>query len=79
MAGSWSVEWALAEGGVGGAAADDGEVIALAAGDLGGEDLVEGAGEFGACRDGHRRLLVVDEPVEVAPRLRSRRRCSGPM
>ena len=57
----------LTEGGVGRAASDDGEVVAFAAGDLGGEDLVQGPGEFGALRDGHRGLLGVDQPIEVAP------------
>jgi len=57
----------VAESGVGRAPSEDGEIVALAAVDLGGEHLVQGAGEFGPGRDRHRGLLAVDEPVEVSP------------
>ncbi len=55
------------EGGVGQTAAFDGEVVALAAGDLRVKDTVEGGGEVGVVADREHGLVGVAQPVEAAP------------
>ena len=57
------------EGRVGRAAAEGGEIVAFAAGDLGIEHAVEGGGQVVAAADVHEHLVGVRQPVEIAPDL----------
>ncbi len=59
----------IEEGGVCGASANDGEIVALPTSNLGIEHSIDGGGEVVAATDVHEDFLIVWQPIEISPDL----------